>query len=211
MSDDRIAGLAREQEQHGRRIKKLEDAAEAVPQMLAELADRVEAVADSPAGSDEADEKEQLISWFELVDEPATARREMAALVEWLGMVFVHYHDADKALGTCWPWHPDAVEQLRALRWAWSEAYATGSGRAIADWHDRLLPGVIERLRKSIGECGIEKHTHGREADKLAPHVPAADATEGLAQWWAETGGHGGAPKPTEAHLAAVRADARLY
>lgn len=209
MTDDRIAGLAREQEQHGRRIKKLEDSAAAVPQMLEELAGRIAAVADQPTG--DTSKKEPLVSWFELVDDVDTAHSEMAELVEWLGKVFVHYHDADKALGTCWPWHAHAIEQLRALRWSWQEAYASGSGRAVADWYDRLLPGAIQRLAKSVGQCGIEKHVQGGEADKLALRVPAAEATGGLAQWWADSGGRTGAPKPTQGHLAEVRADARLY
>ena len=88
------------------------------------------------------------------------ARRVLGELVAWLELVYLRYPDAAQGLPECWCWHPDVVEELLWLMHAWLAAYqgtAASVGLA-ADWHDRHRPGVVRRLRGSVGSCSIEAH-----------------------------------------------------
>src|SRR5690349_3878156 len=123
-----LAGLAREVESLNRKLTKVaaeaasaEESAHAANRALVDVVDRIQALAlvrpaAAPAG------RPSVLSWLVIEDE-GDARRELAALVQWLGSVFVQYPDGAKALGECWLWHPAAVEELFWLRGAWLDAY----------------------------------------------------------------------------------------
>jgi hypothetical protein len=68
-------------------------------------------------------------------------------LADWVGWLRGRYPLARK-LPACWAKHPEVVEELTALWWAWRAAYETPAASATApiDWHDHWLPGVLNRL-----------------------------------------------------------------
>ena len=93
-------------------------------------------------------------------------------------------------LPECWCWHPDVIEELLWLMHAWCAAYQ-GKSASVAlagDWHDRQRPGVVARLRKSVGSCSIETH-QTRPGWNTPPGgpvtVPGVEHTELIVSWWA--------------------------
>jgi hypothetical protein len=203
-----VAGLAREVEALSRRLGRVATEAEAanesagtVNRALADVVDRIEAL----AATIRATRKPAALvgqpgvrSWLTMDDE-LDARRELAALVQWLARVFLQYPDGAAALGECWLWHPTVVEELTWLRYAWLDAYvgeAASAARA-GDWHDRQRPGVVRRLATLLGDCSLAAHSRGGRADRVTPGVPAAAAVDDMAVWW--TASHGSAPAPAPA------------
>jgi hypothetical protein len=115
----------------------------------------------------------------------------LAQLVRWLRRVHLRY--ADAALPECWLWHPDVVEELVWLRGAWQAAYhgPMASAQRAGDWHDRLRPGVVRRIKACASSCSLREHL-----DPSAMFaVPAADAVPAIAAWWVDPAGP--APVPT--------------
>jgi hypothetical protein len=158
--------LAREVEQLRERLVQLDavadDAkrtAEAVHRVLPELADRVAAVAgDRTELANRVSRDEDLPSWL------ANELPEMLVQLQgWLDHVLIHYPDTAIALGVCWPLHPWIVEELLALRAVWFEAYQGErvNGTKAVDWHDRLRPGVLRRIREHTAGCSPEAHRPG--------------------------------------------------
>ena len=131
---------------------------------------------------------------------PETAGTLLDDLIVWLDGVYVRFPDG--ALPECWLWHPDIVEELLWLREAW---WAADRGRGASvqragDWHDRLRPGVVRRIRQAAGDCSLRVHL-----DPAPPAaVPAADAATTIATWWA--GSRGPAPVPTSQQIRAADA-----
>lgn len=163
---------------------------------VAGLADEL---AEAAAGSDEP-----APSWLWPLESPDAVEAEsvLAQLIRWIRRVHLRY--ADAALPECWLWHPDVIEELVWLRGAWQAAYhgPMASAQRAGDWHDRLRPGVVRRVRACAGSCSLREHL-----DPLAdPAVPAADAAPAIAAWWVNPGGP--APGPTGDQLLA--ADAAL-
>lgn len=83
---------------------------------------------------------------------------------------------------------------------AWSAAYQgeTASVMLAADWHDRLRPGVVRRIRASTGTCSRDNHRARpgwTSLDMAAPEVPSADAFDAITGWWASRRGEP-APEP---------------
>ncbi|GAA1033335.1 hypothetical protein GCM10009557_34770 [Virgisporangium ochraceum] len=140
--------------------------------MLPELADRIAAAAEFRTAPDgQADEEILSASWL------ADPRREtLSGLCEWLGQILIHYPDTVRALSPCWPRHPWIVEELVALQAAWREAYEgeRASGTKAVDWHDRLRPGVVARLRVHTAGCSPEAHRPGGRLDSESSDVPGA-------------------------------------
>ena len=104
--------------------------------------------------------------------------------------MYLRYPDGEQVLPLCWMWHPDVVEELLWLMHAWCAAYqgADASVAAAGEWHDRQRPGVVNRLRKSVGSCSLERH-QTREGWPDPPGgaiaVPGIEAAGPLAAWWA--------------------------
>lgn len=142
--------------------------------------------------------------WPAAVDDPvlavSVAEQLLAALVEWLGRVYVQFDDA--RLPDCWLWHPAVVEELVWLWQAWRGAYR-GSAATVqraGDWHDRQRPGVVRRIRDAAGSCSLREHLES-SADRT---VPTADAAPAVAAWRAMPGRP--APVPTDEQVRAAEA-----
>jgi hypothetical protein len=116
--------------------------------------------------------------------DPAAADLLLRNLTSWLNRVFLRYTDAGGVLPECWLWHPDAVEELLCLWQAWRYAYAASSITSAADWHERLRPGVVRRLRAGLAACSFESHVpgdHRRPGERTATtsgHIAL------IAAWW---------------------------
>lgn len=143
-------------------------------------------------------------SWLWPLEEPDAAEAEsvLAQLIRWIRRVHLRYPDA--ALPECWLWHPDVIEELVWLRGAWQAAYhgPMASAQRAGDWHDRLRPGVVRRVRACAGSCSLHEHLD----PPVVPAVPAADAAPAVAAWWVDPDGP--APVPTGDQMLA--ADAAL-
>lgn len=194
-----LAGLAREVEGLRRALtdveplrKRVEDVAELVAQL-----------SETTAAGLKKDEPAPAVSWLDLNGRGEAAERLLVELVDWLDRIFLQYEGAAKALPYCWAWHPDVVEELVWLMYAWRAAYEQEGYTSLAgDWHDRLRPGVVRRIAASAGMCSLEKHLTPVEP---YGHVPLAHTGMVVAAWWG-SGNSGLAPVPSEDDLHAVTA-----
>ncbi|MGH8939584.1 MAG: hypothetical protein ACRDV2_09565 [Actinomycetes bacterium] len=85
----------------------------------------------------------------------ARRRTALLDLADWLTWLHGRYPVAEVIPGCCWR-HPEIFEELLALRAAWGSAYEDPAAppQAAADWHDRLLPGVLARIpRWGVKAC----------------------------------------------------------
>lgn len=202
--DARVTALGRETERTARQVAELgarvdraEQTTAGVRQAVGELADRIEALA-QPDDDDAQGRQRVLPSWL-AVDDGQTARELLADLCEWLTAVYRHYPGG--ALPSCWLFHPAAVEELLWLRHAHHAAYVgrSPSWRDVADWHDRMRPGVVGRLREATGGCELSRHTDGA-ADRVraTPADPLTAHTGEIAEHWTA---HRTTPVPSEQQL----------
>jgi hypothetical protein len=208
-----VAGLAREVETVRLAVADLAG----LPARVDQVAALVATLADDLAALTAAEESRRVQpSWLGL---PAGAPPEQAAqlladLAAWVGEVYLRYPTSARGLPACWLWHPDVVEELLWLRRAWKDAYvgAKSSIAAVGDWHDRLRPGVATRVQQAAGSCSIENHLPARIAppgpDAATGGVPAAEAIEPIACWWA-IARDAVPPEPTPDQLAASATTAR--
>ena len=152
------------------------------------VAELAEGLAEAAVASDEP-----APSWLWPLEpaDPVEFESTLAQLVRWLRRVYLRYTDA--ALPECWLWHPDVVEELVWLRGSWAAAYhgSTASVQRAGDWHDRLRPGVVRRVRSAASSCSLREHLDPAPV----PVVPVADAAPAIAAWWADPTGSG--PVPT--------------
>lgn len=212
-----VAGLAREVETARRALADLAglpgrvaDVAALVARLAEDLTTSLAAFAE--AGPGEAPPRVQP-SWLGLPGdaEPDTAAGLLLPLAGWVGAVFLAYPDGARALPGCWLWHPHIVEELLWLCGAWHGAYTgpKASPTAVGDWHDRQRPGAARRIGSAAGTCSVENHQPGR-APTPGEHdatggVPAGEAIEPIAFWWA-VNRHAEPPPPSSAQLDAAAA-----
>jgi hypothetical protein len=180
-----VAGLAREVDGLRRdvhRLRELPERVDELARLLGQLTDTVSALSARPAPS-------SAPSWLLAPADDAAVRRLLDELAAWLETVYLRYPDAAQALPDCWLWHPDVVEELVCLMHAWCAAYQ-GRGASVAlaaDWHDRLRPGAVRRIRQQAGACSPEAHLTRdgwKSLSTAAPEVPGADAIPTVAAWW---------------------------
>lgn len=79
----------------------------------------------------------------------AEAHAAWTALCGWVEQVLLgRYPIAESVLAPCWYRHPVAVEELSLLYTTWCRAYRVPNAPAerAAEWHDRWLPNVLDRL-----------------------------------------------------------------
>ncbi len=189
-----VAGLAREVEALRRGMQQVASAGEVarLARVVAELSETTAAGA-RPGG----EEPEAPPSWLCWSGDAERASGLLADLTAWLGDVYLRYADAAESLPECWLWHPEVVEELVWLMQAWLAAYV-GEGacvRLAGDWHDRLRPGAVRRIKHYAPGCSLENHLPGRA--KPAPVVPVVDAADAVAAWWADHRDQA-APAPTQ-------------
>jgi hypothetical protein len=194
-----VAGLASELAELRRNILTLRGMAgqvEDLARVVGELAERVAALAARPADA-------HAVSWLDLPPDTAVAAEVLQQLVWWLGEVFLRYPDAQQVLSDCWLWHPDVVEELLWIQAMWHTAYRTDEATAAkaGDWHDRYRPGVVRRIKQSVGTCSLDNHLPRRGGDLVEagrPVVPLVQAMQSIADWWG-THRTDPAPVPTAA------------
>jgi len=198
--DLQVVALARGVERLTRRVDELSAAARRVGELevlVQQLAADVAALVATVGAGAEDDGPPRVRSWL-LAADSARARDDVADLTDWLGAVYLRYPGA--VLPSCWLWHPAVVEELWWLRNAHATAYGShGAWPAVADWHDRMRPGVVRRIRDALGGCELALHCAGGEAARPAPAVPLADAATLIADAW--TTDHGTPLEPTEQQL----------
>jgi hypothetical protein len=177
-----IDGLARDLDA----VRHTVDGLAALPVQVEELAGIVasltERIAAAPGPRPGA-----VPTWLSLPTEAGehTAAAVLSDLIGWLGAVYLRYSDA-VGLPECWLWHPDVVEELLWLRHCHAAAY-TGPDASVAaagDWHDRSRPGVVHRIKATVGTCSAECHQTDGEHHRPARLVPGADATDLITAWW---------------------------
>jgi hypothetical protein len=179
-----VAGLAREVDGLRRVVSPLPGRVDAHSRLLAELGETVAAFGARKAPT-------PAPSWLVAPTDPAETGRLLDELAAWLPVVYLQYPDAAVAFPDCWCWHPHVVEELLWLMHAWLGAYQ-GPSASVAlagDWHERLRPGVVRRIKATAGMCSREAHLArpGWPAPATtSPTVPSEDDLDGIAQWWAE-------------------------
>ena len=179
-----VAALARDLERQKRRLDDLVGLRDQVADLALILRDVTEGAAKAVPRAGRA------LTWLgwqsqreEPVD-PVAAEALLRALTSWLNTVFLRYTDAAGALPECWLWHPDAVEELFCLWQAWTYAYAAASPGAATDWHDRLRPGVVRRLRSGLATCSFDSHlSEGSRRARVRTDVSPGHIAL-VAGWW---------------------------
>lgn len=176
-----VAGLARELDGLRRKIDKLAK----VPSRVDELATMIAQLAGDVATHAGPSERLAAPSWLDLAHVERFARGELDALVGWMGQVYLRYTGAEQ-LPACWLWHPDVVEELLWLMYAWIAAYRDEKGTVAmaADWHDRYRPGVVRRMKDLARTCSPENHVQPRGHQYAVRTPPLASAAPRIAEWW---------------------------
>lgn len=125
-------------------------------------------------------------AWL-LTTDPKLAVPDLTDLAGWLAQVYLRYPDA--ALPACWCWHPALIEELRWLRCAHRQAYDEdhGTWQAVAEWHDRLRPGVARRIRDAYSGCELREHALGGSQHRPTPSVALTGDLGLIARAWCAT------------------------
>jgi hypothetical protein len=214
-----VAGLAREVEAMRRAMRQVPTSGDLarLAGTVAELGETTSAM--QAVGGRRAD-PDPVPSWLTLPRDLHSARAVLSDLTGWLRDVYLRYADAARDFPECWLWHPDIVEELVWLMYAWLAAYRDdeASVRAAGDWHDRLRPGVVRRIHSYARTCSLENHLPGWPNATGAPHLPVVDdessatastgATGAIAAWWTDHRTQPG-PTPTDDQMTAAAATAR--
>jgi len=196
--DPRLVALSHDVERLARRHVDLD-------QRQADLDDLVRRMAEDLAlllPTDDGQDPAALPSWL-AADDPVRGRVMLADLADWLAAVYLQYPNV--TLPSCWAWHPSVVEELWWLRQAHHTAYAgqRACWRDVADWHDRLRPGVVRRLTPIANGCELALHAPGARRAPAAPVVPLAGALDAVAERWTRDRT---APEPSTEQLAEAQA-----
>lgn len=201
-----VGGLGREVEAAKIAQARLADKATVLElkEQVANLADQVAELPNLIPPAEPA-EARPVDSWLARLPGTFTPAEVLADLIGWVGDVYLRYADAATELPECWLWHSEIIEELLWLMQAWRGAYfGKPSIRAVGDWHDRHRPGVVRRITGYAGSCSLDNHRQERAADRIV-EVPASDAAEAIAAWWASEPEQP-APKPTPQQIAAADA-----
>jgi len=178
--DPRLVALSRDVERLARRYTDLDQRQADLDGLVRRMTEDLALLLPTDDGQDPA----ALPSWL-ATDDADRARAMLADLADWLAAVYLRYPDA--ALPSCWAWHPTVVEELWWLREAHHAAYAgpRACWRDVADWHDRLRPGVVRRLTGISNGCELALHAPGARHASITPDVPLAGALDAVAARWA--------------------------
>lgn len=196
----RLRALARDVDRTGRRVGELDTL---VRQLSADVAALVGGLNPASPGSGAAGEAHLGVRSWLLVEDQERAHTDIDDLIQWLDAVYLAYPGA--TLPTCWLWHPSLVEELWWLRQAHAEAYhpVVGSWIRVGDWHDRLRPNVVRRIRQAAVACELSLHRPGAEKGHPSLVAPLSQAAQTIAAW-AAAGRPDPAPEPTPAELEAA-------
>lgn len=211
-----VAGLAREVDALRRTLTTTRAELGGLPQRVDELFRLLSELTDTVAAFTNRPRSVAAPSWLLAPTDPVEVERLLGELCAWLHAVFLRFPDGATVLPACWLRHPDVVEELLWLMHAWCHAYQgrAASVQLAADWHDRQRPGVVKRLRVSVGSCSVERHQTRLGWDQYptgAVPVPGTqDQAElaALAGWWADRRDNP-APEPPAMEIAGPAVDVR--
>lgn len=219
--ETRVQAVARVVDRALRRVEDLDRRVSALAEVITDLAHKLTAdrsgVAEQESPADDQSGTGPvgpgLRSWL-LADDPAQADADLSDLVGWVWRVYLWWPDA--WLSSCWLWHPEVIEELWWLRVAHADAYDRKSGTSwrVGDWHDRLRPGVVRRLRPIVVKCELNRHVpfNGRPVEVTPPGPPGLARHAGaVAAVWAAGAGLDGVvraagPQPGPEQLAEAEA-----
>ncbi len=165
-----VASLGRRQGAIALRLDKIEgrvDELDAIKQEVENLADQVAGLAETLQNGGRAagdDGPSSPRPWCSVVKDGTGEGTPVAALVLWLDSVLIpQYGEAlgglhrqvKEPLPSCWPQHRAVANELWTLYQMWLLAYESPEGkvRDAADWHDRWLPGAIDRMQDVFTRC----------------------------------------------------------
>ena len=139
------------------------DSVPGLAQVAAMLVDQINELAAvvEDDGSPRAEGKAPFV-WTDL--DPRAATRAWRQLARWVAWLRGRYPLA-RQVPLCWWRHPELVEELTALWFAWREAYTEKNAplTAAADWHGRWLPEFLRR----IGAGGWNVACEGEHKDRV--------------------------------------------
>lgn len=201
MSDDGTARLRARLDDVERRLATVIDAVSD----LSGMADDVTALSTRLTAAVPVAGRAAAPSWFEVDADRAVVMLQDLAV--WVTGILVRHNAARESLPECWMLHGEVVELLLGLKATWVAAYRdpAAAPALAADWHERRLPGVTDRIRRHPGrDCALEHHD-GTAAgyrlreehhpnDRVRPVAP--DVAAAYARWWATTRGLGPEPPP---------------
>ncbi len=85
---------------------------------------------------------------------------ELVDLDAWVGWLIARYRLDARTIPPCWALHGELIEELSALRTAWSTAYATmANGDAPLAWHERFAT-ARSRLQDWVARTGCRADEH---------------------------------------------------
>lgn len=191
---DRLADVERAMTEHGARLLQVDG----LGPLVSDLAQRVARLIDGPGeeNQDDARRADHRRPWAKLaVTEGSSHREDLTAWItsvldpqygEYLARLWPDGVETPRdnigrnRVPPCWPEHPAACNELWTLFVTWWAAYADDDAkpRDVADWHDRLLPGVLSRL-PAIFKCRHQKY---RNQPDLPPRMAAAYSRSGTGQ-----------------------------
>lgn len=186
---DALAEVAREVDGLRRSLEPLAGTTERVDDLTRAVADLADTVTEALAPAAARPRATPAPSWLIAPTDHDAVARVLGELCTWLHRVYLRYGDA-AGLPECWLWHPEVVEELLWLEFAWLTAYqgAAASVALAGDWHDRQRPGVVRRVKAYAGSCSRERH-QSRAGWSSTPQgalpVPGVDACTSIAAWWA--------------------------
>lgn len=77
----------------------------------------------------------------------------------------------------CWANHPEAIWELSTLRAEWERKCADEGNRDLAGaltWHDKWLPGVLDRLSRPFANAWTSGKPDGPDAIPRRPGLSLA-------------------------------------
>ena len=128
-------------------------------------------------------------NWATMSDEDSA--KALRYLARWVTTIlFATYPHVSEVMPACWPAHAAVVAELDWLCWAWEEVWAVGArpaARDAADWHDRWLPGVLQRVRPLLTACQDQgEHVKPRYTRAVPPEYRTPPPGVSSGEWWPE-------------------------
>jgi hypothetical protein len=121
---------------------------------------------------------------------PLVQREELGELADWVDF-YQQYYDLDRMwLYSCWWRHPMVVQELAALRGAWTAVYQSDEpvhGAAALQWHEAAVR-CRSRIREAITNGAGCLHNSHRPQRLMSDSAFWVEEGQALRRWVAEGG-----------------------